>query len=174
MKQLFAALCLAVLSVASATASDTRDPSSHFFHESFGDFSEELELARDEGKSGVVIFFEMDDCPFCHWMKQHVLNQREVQDYFREHFQVYVVDVDGGIEVVDFDGRSMSQQDFAFREHRVRATPVTIFFDLEGNAVHRFTGRTADADEFLLMGHFVKEGIYKEMRFARYKREQQE
>lgn len=155
-------------------AQETRDPYAHFFHETFGDFSEELETARAEGKQGVMIFFEMDDCPFCHWMKQQVLNQPKVQDYYREHFMVFSVDVGGDIDVVDFDGRNMAQKDFAFREHRVRATPVILFFDLDGQAVHRHTGRTTDADEFLLMGQFVVDEVYKEMRFTRYKREQQE
>jgi thioredoxin-related protein len=30
-----------------------------------GDFKDELDTARAEGKQGVLIMFEMDDCPFC-------------------------------------------------------------------------------------------------------------
>ena len=167
-------LLLLSLLVSPLAAEQTRDPYQFFFNETFGDFSEELELAQEQGKSGVFLFFEMDDCPFCTWMKQNVLNQRSVQEYYREHFLNFVVDIEGDIEVVNFDGQAMAQKDFAFREHRVRATPVILFIDLEGNTVHRFTGRTADPQEFLLMGQFVVDGIYKEMRFTRYKREQQD
>ncbi|MBE0509901.1 MAG: thioredoxin family protein [Chromatiales bacterium] len=150
-----------------------RDPYQFFFNDTFGDFSDELETARQDGKSGVLLFFEMDDCPFCHWMKQNVLNQVAVQEYYRDNFMMFSVDVEGDVEIVNFDGRNMSQKDFAFREHRVRATPALVFFDLEGNQVHRHTGRTSDPDEFLLMGKYVVDGVYKDMRFTRYKREQE-
>ena len=171
---LYPLLLLGFLLALPAQAEQTRDPYQHFFNESFGDFSEELADARMEGKSGVMVFFEMDDCPFCHWMKQHVLNQTPVQQYYREHFKMFAVDVEGDIEVVNFDGQSMSQKDFAFKEHRVRATPVILVVDLDGQVVHRHTGRTANPDEFMLIGRYVVDGIYKEMRFTRYKREQQE
>jgi thioredoxin-related protein len=152
-------------------AESPRDPYAHFFNETFGDFSEELERAREEGKQGVMIFFEMDECPFCHWMKLNVLNQPAVQQYYREHFLLFPVDIEGDVEISNFAGKSMSQKDFAFKEHRVRATPVIAFFDLDGKPVHRHTGRTADVAEFMLMGEFVAEDHYKETRFTRYKRE---
>lgn len=172
MKKTLWIFCLSLMLALPLHAEQPRDPYQHFFNETFGDFSEELEEARSSGKSGVLLFFEMDDCPFCHWMKQYVLNQPSVQNYYRDNFMMFAVDVEGDIEVVNFDGRAMSQKDFSFKEHRVRATPVILFVDLEGNVVHRHTGRTADADEFLLMGKFVADGVYKDMRFTRYKREQ--
>lgn len=173
-KMLFPLFLFAMLLALPIQAEDSRDPYQHFFHESFGDFSEELEEARNAGKSGVMLFFEMDDCPFCHWMKQNVLSKTSVQQYYRDHFKMFSVDVEGDVEVVNFDGQSMSQKDFSFKEHRVRATPVILFVDLDGKIVHRHTGRTANPEEFMLMGRFVVDGLYKEMRFTRYKREQQE
>jgi thioredoxin-related protein len=76
------------------------------------------------------------------------------------------------VEITDFSGNVMSQKDFAFKEFRVRATPMLAFFDLDGKLIHRHTGRTSDADEFMLMGRFIAEGKYKETKFARYKRAQ--
>jgi thioredoxin-related protein len=169
---LFPFVLLAMLAMP-LQAEQPRDPYQFFFNETFGDFSDELETARQNGKSGVVLFFEMDDCPFCHWMKQHVLNQVAVQEYYRDNFMMFSVDVEGDVEIVNFDGRNMSQKDFSFREHRVRATPVVMYFDLDGNQVHRHTGRTSDPGEFLLMGKYVVDGVYKDMRFTRYKREQE-
>lgn len=168
-----AMLFLAVLSINGAALAEEgpRDPYSHFFNETFGDYSEELQTARDEGKKGVMIFFEMDECPFCHWMKKNVLNQPEVQAYFREHFLLFPIDIEGDIEITTFKGESMAQKDFAFKKHRVRATPVIAFFDLEGNAVHRHTGRTSSVGEFMMMGRYVAEGHYENTRFIRFKRE---
>jgi thioredoxin-related protein len=152
----------------------TRDPGTYFFDQSLGDFSEELQVARDEGKKGILIMFEMDECPFCHRMKSRVLNQVEVQDYFKAHFMIYTVDIEGDVEITDFKGASMKEKDFAFKQHKVRATPVFGFFDLDGNLISRFTGATNNAQEFLWLGEFVVDGHYKETNFSRYKRQKKQ
>jgi thioredoxin-related protein len=165
-------LLLALLmAVGAAQAAATRDPGQYFFDQTFGDFGEELATARDEDKQGILLMFEMDECPFCHRMKNTVLNQPSVQDYFKEHFLVFSVDVEGDVEVTDFTGEAMAQKDFALKSHRVRATPVFAFFDLDGNLVARYTGATRDTDEFLLLGRYVVEGAYKNTTFTKYKRE---
>ena len=107
-------------------------------------------------------------------MKINVLNRPDVQAYYRENFLMYPVDIEGDVQITDFNGEAMSQKDFSFKEFRVRATPVIAFFDLDGKLVQRHTGRTSDAAEFMLMGKFVAEGKYKETKFARYKRMQQQ
>lgn len=163
----FALLLLAPLAGADAS----RDPGQYFFDQTFGDFSEELQTARDDGKQGVLLMFEMDECPFCHRMKTTVLNQPSVQDYFKEHFLIFPVDVEGDVEVTDFSGEAMAQKDFALKSFRVRATPVFAFFDLDGNLVARYTGATRDAAEFLLLGRYVVDGAYRETTFTKYKRE---
>lgn len=169
-----AVLILALALLAGAAWSvETRDPETHFFDQTFGDFSEELENAREQGKQGILIMFEMDECPFCHRMKTRVLNRKDVQDYFRKHFLVFTVDIEGDIEIVDFKGRPTTMKDFSFRQFRVRATPVFQFFDLQGNPIRRgrYTGATRDAEEFLLLGRYIVEGGWKKTSFSRYKRE---
>ncbi|MCW9013320.1 MAG: thioredoxin family protein [Gammaproteobacteria bacterium] len=142
-----------------------------FFDQSLGDFSEELETARDEGKQGILIFFEMDECPFCHRMKTTILNQPSVAAYFKKHFMIFSLDIEGDVEIVDFQGRTTTQKDFAEKQHRVRATPVIAFFDLQGKRVVRYTGATSSAEEFIWLGEFVVSGEYKNTSFTRYKRE---
>lgn len=153
-------------------AEKPRDPEQHFFNESFWDFSEELQTARESGKQGILVMFEMDECPFCHRMKATILNQPDVQDYFREHFMIFPLDIEGDVEVVDFKGKTTTMKDFAFKQYRVRATPVFAFFDLDGNYIKRarFTGATRDKDEFMLLGKYVVDGAYKKQSFTRYKR----
>ena len=155
----------------SAVASDTmRDPYSHFFQDTFGDFTEEIEDARESGRKGVVIFFEMDECPFCERMRETVLNRADVQDYYRERFRIFTVDVEGDTEVVDFDGNEMPAKDFAFKVNKVRATPVIAFYDLDGRRVVRFTGAVRNRQEFLWLGEFAADGYYRKTSFTRFKR----
>jgi len=160
-----------LLSITGLQAGEPRDPYEFFFQQSIGDYAEELAIAKEDGKKGVMLFFEMDECPFCHYMKNTVLNQPEVQDYYRENFVAFPIDIEGDIEMVDFDGKTMAMKDFAFKLNRVRATPVIAFYDFSGKRVVRFIGKTSGVKEFMQLGKFVAEGKYKEMRFTKYKRE---
>ncbi len=165
-----ALVCLLIVLASASQAVPTRNPGEHFFDQSLGDFSEELTTARDEGKSGILIMFEMDECPFCHRMKTTVLNRVDVQDYFKQHFLIIPLDIEGDVEISDFAGKEVKQKDFASKTYRVRATPVFAFFDLSGKLVAKYTGATRNADEFMLLGRYVVEGAYKTTSFTRYKR----
>jgi thioredoxin-related protein len=165
-----------VFTITCAQAATPRDPYQYFFEQNLGDLSEELEIARDEGKKGVFVFFEMDECPFCHRMKKTVLSQPDIQDYFKENFHSIAIDVEGDVEIVDFKGQPMTQKEFAGK-NRVRATPVLIFYDLEGKPVVRYTGAASGADEFKLLAEYYMDGIYKTVgkngrpiKFSKYKR----
>lgn len=157
-----------------AFAATPRDAQEYFFDQSLGDFREELATAREQGKQGIFIFFEMDECPFCHRMRETVLNQPDIQDYYKAHFLNFTVDIEGDITITDFHGDSVTEKDFAFREHRVRATPVLMFFDLDGKPIARHTGPTADAREFRWLGEYVVDGAYKTQSFTQYKRERRQ
>ena len=157
-----------------ASAGQTRDPATYFFHDSFNDLREEGEIARLEGKVGVLVMFETNDCPWCRRMKEMVLNQVEVQNYFRTHFQVIAINAEGDALVTGFDGEEIPETDFALRHNRVRATPVFAFFDSRGNMLTRYTGATKDSQEFLWLGEYVVEEHFRTQRFSRYKRERKE
>ena len=125
-------LSLGLLTPVVTAAGVVKDPYRYFFNETWGDFREELANAKKQNKKGILIFFEMDECPFCHYMKNNVLNQQEVQAFYRENFLNFTVDIEGDVEITNMEGKVMKQKDFAFRENRVRATPVIAFFDLDG------------------------------------------
>lgn len=141
-----------------------------FFDQNLGDFKAELATARKEGKSGVLLMFEMEGCPFCQRMKDTVLNQPEVQAYFRKQFLIFSVDVNGDNALVDFSGKETTEKKFA-AEQRARATPVFAFYDLDGKPTTRLTGATKDAREFMLLGRYAVEGAWKSMPFAKYKQQ---
>ena len=148
-----------------------RDPYKFFFNESFGDYKEELENAREQGKKAILVFFEQDECPFCHRMKTTIMNQPNVQQYFRERFLLFAHDIEGDLEIVDFEGNHTTQKDYAVKVQRVRATPVIAFFDLEGKRITRYIGATPTAQEFKWLADFVADGHYKNTSFTKYKRE---
>ncbi|MBI3874045.1 MAG: thioredoxin fold domain-containing protein [Arcobacter sp.] len=143
-----------------------------FFDFSSESFKEDMQSAKDDGKQGIMIFFGMDDCPFCHKMKINVLNQPDVMKYYKENFASYEVDVNGDIKIKDFDGTPTTHKQFAIK-HNVRATPVIAFFDLDGNKIFTRTGYSSK-DEFLLLGDFIATKKYQTLNFTKYKREKLE
>jgi thioredoxin-related protein len=167
-------LALLVLTCPLASAATPRDPGKYFFDETFGNFQEELGLARQDGKKGVLIFFEQEDCPFCHRMKTTVLNRPDVQDYYKKYFHIFSVDIAGDLEVTDFQGHPTTQKELAFKQYHVRATPVFAFFNLDGKLVARYNGTTKNAQEFLWLGEYVADGHYMSETFAQFKRDKQQ
>lgn len=141
-----------------------------FFDSTFGDFSEELEIAKSENKKSVLIFFEKQMCPFCARMKRTVLNKPHIQNYFRKHFMIYPIDIEGDVEITAFNGKQMKLSDFSYKNYNVYASPTFIFFDLDGKEIARYTGVTRNADEFMWLGEYVVEGAYKTMTFRQYRK----
>ena len=152
-----------------APASWSQSPGDNFFDLTLGDFRDELETAREEGKKGILLYFEMDSCPFCQRMKNHVFSREDVQKFYKKNFLIFAINIESDEEITDFQGKTMSMKKFAFI-NRVRATPVFIFYDLKGKPVTRYIGATAGVDEFMWLGEYVAEKAYEKMPFVRYKR----
>jgi len=163
------------ISTGFGTSLNVRDPYKHFFNETWGDLPEELKNAKEDGKKGIFIFFELVECPFCHYMKKNVLNQPKVQAFYRKHFLNFVIDIEGDVEMVNFKGKTVKLKDFAFKEYRVRATPVMAYFDLNGKLIYRHTGKTSGVDEFMWLGEYIVNEVYKKkIRFSKFKRQKRE
>ncbi|GAB6034799.1 thioredoxin family protein [Galenea microaerophila] len=143
-----------------------------FFDESFGNFQEELENAKEAGKQGGFLFFEQKDCPFCDRMKTTILNRPEVVQFYKQHFVNFAIDIESQESMVDFQGHETTYKNWSEKVFRVRATPVMLFFDLNGRPVVKYTGPTRNAQEFLWLGQYVASGAYQKMPFTRYKRQQ--
>ncbi len=161
-------LLTGILAFAPAPAA-ARDAEKYFFQPTFGNFQEELDLARKSDRQGVLLFFEMNNCPYCRRMKTEVLNQPQVQDFYRRRFRIFSVNIEGSLPLTDFQGRQTTEKALASDQYRVRATPVFAFFDLDGKMIARYTGATNGAEEFLWLGEYVAEGKYRSETFARFK-----
>ena len=168
--QILLSLVLIVAAVAKIDAAAPREPSAYFIQDSFGDLAEEAETAEASGLFGVMIMFETADCPWCLRMKETVLNNIEVQRYYRRYFRVLVLNAEGDAPMSDFQGKEMTEKEFALEAHRVRATPLFAFFDTRGRLLLKYTGTTRNTQEFLWLGEFVVDGHYLNERFSQYKR----
>ena len=145
----------------------TREPRQYFFTQSFGDLPEELQTVRTQGKKGILFFFEAENCPYCHYMLQHVFNQKNVQDWYQKRFMSLAIDIHGDVDLKDFDGVTLPSKIFA-EQRRVVITPVMMFIDLDGNEVYRHLGMIKTPEEFLLLGKYIASNSYFDMEFKVY------
>ena len=155
-------MSILVTSVALAKAPETRNPREYFFTLTFGDLPEEMALARDEGKLGMLLFFEAEDCPYCHHMLNKVFNQVDIQDWYQERFVSIAIDIHGDVEMQDFAGVTLPSKVFSDQQG-VFLTPVMSFFDLDGKEIYRHLGMIGTPQEFLLLGTYVKDGHYEDI-----------
>lgn len=162
------ALLAGLAAAAAARGQAVRDPDQHFFQPLLGDLKQELQVARTEGRRGVLLVYEMEGCPFCARFRKSVLREAAVQDWYRRHFAVFRIDIRGSNPVVAFDGREMTESAFA-RAQKVRATPTAVFYGLDGQEQVRFAGTARDAREFLQLGEFVLSGAWRRAGFDEYK-----
>ncbi|WP_333784879.1 thioredoxin fold domain-containing protein [Thermocrinis sp.] len=94
---------------------------------------------------------------------------REVQTYYTKHFNMVEIDIKGNLELVDFDGKKLTERQFALK-HGVRLTPVFMFLDKKGDVVAKVPGYI-EPREFLLIGRWIVEEHYKRTNLVNFLRE---
>ena len=157
-------LTVLVTGLALANVSGSRDAREFFFTLTFGDLPEEMEVARGDGKLGMLLFFEAEDCPYCHHMLNNVFNQTDVQDWYQEHFVSIAIDIHGDVEMQDFSGITLPSKVFSDQQG-VFLTPVISFVDIDGEEIYRHLGMIGTPQEFLMLGEYIVDGHYKKMRY---------
>jgi thioredoxin-related protein len=158
------ALVIFAVSTTVAAAPDSRNPREYFFTQTFGDLPEEMQIAVDDGKLGMLLFFEAEECGYCRRMLKQVFNQRSVQDWYTERFVNIAVDVFGDVEIKDFDGITLPSKVFA-DQRRIFATPVVSFIDPNGIEIYRHFGMIQTPEEFLLLGEYIEDKHYFDTEF---------
>jgi len=140
-----------------------------FFNSSFGNLTEELQAAKTQGKQGIILFFEMEACPYCRVMRQNLFTQPQVKQAYQQKFLIFSIDIKSDVELSDFAGKQFTQKTFA-AANRVRSTPTTIFYDLQGQELYRFVGMSQNSQEFLALADYVLSKQYQQRSFKDYQR----
>jgi len=176
LRQLLRALPLVLVAGLMIASPARAADNSNFWDDPFSDLAGDVKQAKQDGKAGVFIFFMMDECPFCHRMETTVFTDPAVKAFMKKHFITTEVDINGDVMMTDLQGKQVKQKDFAFKQFRVRATPVMVFINTEGKVAVRFTGPTRSPEEFLTLARFVTSGAYQKpgMNFFKFRRSQQQ
>jgi thioredoxin-related protein len=100
-----------------------------WIRDTFKDLQEDLDEANAEGKR-LAIFFEQRGCIYCTKMHETVYPDPELSNYIDENFFVIQLNLHGDLEVVDFDGDTLTEKQIA-RKWGILFTPSVIFLPEE-------------------------------------------
>ena len=114
---------------AAATVGDDGLHIQPWIRDTFKDLQEDLDEANAEGKR-LAIFFEQRGCIYCTKMHETVYPDPELSDYIDENFFVIQLNLHGDLEVVDFDGDTLTEKQIA-RKWGILFTPSVIFLPEE-------------------------------------------
>ena len=131
MRFLFTLLTVVFLgnTTASATVGDDGLHIQPWIRDTFKDLQEDLDEANAEGKR-LAIFFEQRGCIYCTKMHESVYPDPELSYYIEENFFVIQLNLHGDLEVVDFDGDTLTEKQIA-RKWGILFTPSVIFLPEE-------------------------------------------
>ena len=100
-----------------------------WFRETFRDMHEDLAEANAEGKR-LLLIWEQRGCIYCTKMHESVYPDPELSYYIEENFFVIQLNLHGDLEVVDFDGDTLTEKQIA-RKWGILFTPSVIFLPEE-------------------------------------------
>ncbi|MAN97797.1 thioredoxin family protein [uncultured Roseovarius sp.] len=123
------AAALFALPVAAVELGDDGLHKTDWMRDTFKDLREDLADANAEGKRLMVII-EQRGCIYCTKMHEEVFPRPEIADFIRDNFFVVQLNLHGDLEVVDFDGESLSEKQAA-RKWGLLFTPSILFLPEE-------------------------------------------
>lgn len=110
----------------------------HWFKRSFLDIREDIDEASASGKR-LILYFYQDGCPYCKKLLQDNFGQREVSQRTRKYFDLIAINMWGDREVVDVQGNTTTEKQFA-RDLKVMFTPTLLMLNELGAVVLRING----------------------------------
>ena len=142
-----------------------QEPMEHpgWFKQSFLDLQEDLKEALAADKMGIIVYFGQRRCAYCKLLMTVNFGQHDISTYTQRNFDVIPIDIWGVDEVVDMNGVTMTEREFALRE-KTNFTPSLIFYDRTGAEALRLRGyyppyQFRAALEYVAGGHYQREAF---------------
>lgn len=136
-----------------------------WFKESFLDIQEDVDEATEAGRH-VLLFFQLNNCPYCDRMLREVFESDPLMSYIQAHFDVIAINVLGDREIAFNEELSVTEKVLSERL-RVRATPGILFLDADNKPVVRVDGyRSPQRFDHIL--RFVSSKAYRTQSLGDY------
>ncbi len=134
-----------------------------WFKLSFLELKVDIEEAKENNKSGVLLYFGQKRCPYCKKFIDDNFTKKDVLKYVKANFDVIGIDVRGTKTVVDFNNKELSEREFAVQQ-KANFTPTLIFYNLRGQMILKLVGyqspyRFRAAMEYARDKHYTAESF---------------
>ncbi len=136
-----------------------------WFKQSFLDIAEDADEAGAAGKH-VMLFFHLDECPYCDRMLEESIKPAPKASYLQQHFDAIAINVRGAREVAFNDEITVSERQLA-DILKVFGTPAILFLDGDNRTVARVDGYRAP-ERFREVLDYVASGAYRNASLADY------
>lgn len=178
MKSILLTLSLCILSSLSfAAPDDTSDDFidsplssalSHpsWFKKSSGDLRDDLKSAIKSEKTGLILYFGQEHCPYCEQFIKKSLGLYDIERTVRENYDVIKIDIWSSEDIINIDGKEYTERDLA-TFYNTDFTPSVVFIDRAGTPIFRLRGYYSPY-KFRAALKYIGEGFYINETFRAY------
>lgn len=125
---------LSILLVSTANGAKLGDDGLHkqpWFSITFKDIKEDIQAAKDAGKR-LAIIVEQRGCLYCKKLHETVFSNPKIAKYIADNFVVVQYNMFGDEEVIDLDGKTLTEKS-AIRRWGLAFTPTVMFLPDQTN-----------------------------------------
>ena len=136
-----------------------------WFKESFLEIAEDVDEATEAGKH-VVLFFQLNGCPYCDAMLTESFEAEPMSSYVQQHFDAISINVRGDREIAFNEDIVVTEKQLS-EILKVSGTPAILFLDEDNKTVVRVNGYRAP-ERFRLILEYVATSSYRTTTLADY------
>jgi thioredoxin-related protein len=136
-----------------------------WFKQSFLEIADDVDEAAEAGKH-VILFFQLNGCPYCDRMLTESFEAEPMTGYVREHFDVISINVRGDREIAFNEEITVTEKQLS-EILKVSGTPAILFLDENNQTVVRVNGYRAP-ERFRQILEFVATESYRSASLAEY------
>ena len=136
-----------------------------WFKQSFLEIADDVDDAAEAGKH-VLLFFQLNDCPYCDRMLEECFEAEPLRGYIQQHFDSIAINVRGDRDIAFNEEISVTEKELS-EILKVAATPAILFLDRDNKTVVRVNGYRAPA-RFKQVLEFVATKSYQTTSLADY------
>ncbi len=114
----------------------------------------------------ILIYFYSDNCGWCRKLENETFGYQNIKEIMNQHFSLVMINSDSSESVME-NGENITEKQLSEQVYQVRGNP-TIWFLSQENERIAFLSGFIEADVFINVLNYIKDGHYKELTWQEY------